>query len=77
MLDGVYEVLIEQVHQNFGGNVVTFGGDAITCFFDDRLACLRPVRCGRRGRLLRCIAPDCVSAPRQRSSLDAIAPCGG
>jgi class 3 adenylate cyclase len=34
ILDAVYEVLIERVHR-LGGSVVTFAGDAITCFFDE------------------------------------------
>lgn len=38
-LDGIYDALIEPVHR-YGGSVVTFSGDAITCVFggDDGLA---------------------------------------
>ncbi len=36
-LNRIYDALIKEVHL-FGGSVITFGGDAITCWFDDQIA---------------------------------------
>ncbi len=36
-LNRIYDTLIMDVHV-FGGSVITFGGDAITCWFDDQSA---------------------------------------
>lgn len=32
-LNAVYQALIEQVEQQYGGSVIGFAGDAITCWF--------------------------------------------
>ena len=51
LLNGVYEILIAQVHHH-GGSVVSFVGDGLVCWFDDDLghshgeAAHRAVACG-------------------------------
>jgi class 3 adenylate cyclase/tetratricopeptide (TPR) repeat protein len=53
-LDEIYGALIEQAHR-YGGSVIAFSGDALTCWFDDRFArecvgaagaTLRAIGCG-------------------------------
>ena len=43
-LNLVYETLIAEVHR-YGGSVITFSGDAITCWFDGDDG-LRAIACG-------------------------------
>jgi class 3 adenylate cyclase/tetratricopeptide (TPR) repeat protein len=44
-LNRVYTALIDRVH-HFGGDVINFSGDAITCWFDEPTAAARSVACG-------------------------------
>jgi predicted ATPase/class 3 adenylate cyclase len=43
-LNNVYETLISELHR-FGGSVIGFSGDAITCWFDSDLDCIRATAC--------------------------------
>jgi class 3 adenylate cyclase/tetratricopeptide (TPR) repeat protein len=44
-LNRVYTALIDRIH-HYGGDVINFSGDAITCWFDDPAAAARAVACG-------------------------------
>lgn len=76
LLDAVYDALIAQVHR-YGGSVVGFSGDGLTCWFD-RDAGLRATACGLAlHRMLRPFASvPTHGADRVTISLKVAITCG-